>query len=141
MQASLIGGVGITSKWLGACHSLAHPLSSLADIQHGVANALMLPHQMAYSLTGALDRYARIGDALDTSFPAVGTIRQRAETAVEAVRKLVADTGLPTRLQDVGVTKKMIPELAVAAFRDPNWTSNPRSVDQAVLKQLYQKAY
>lgn len=141
MQASLIGGIGITSKWLGACHALAHPLSGLADIQHGVANALMLPHQMAYSLCGALDRYARIGEVLDRSYPVVGTIRQRAEKAVEAVRELVADTGLPIRLQDVGITGKMIPELAAAAFHDSNWVSNPRSVDQAVLEQLYLQAY
>jgi alcohol dehydrogenase class IV len=141
MQAALIGGVGITSKWLGACHSLAHPLSSLADIQHGVANALMLSHQMAYSLTGALNRYARIGQALCASYPVIGTIRQRAEKAVEAVQELVVDTGLPTRLQDVGVTKKMIPELAAGAFHDPNWVSNPRSVSQADLEQLFLQAF
>jgi len=141
MQAALIGGLAITSKWLGACHSLAHPLSSLAGIQHGVANALMLPRQMAYSLSGALERYARIGEALDDSFPVVGTIHQRAEKAVEAVRRLVVDTGLPTRLQEVGVTRNMIPELAAAAFHDPNWVSNPRSVDQAALEQLYLEAF
>jgi alcohol dehydrogenase class IV len=84
MQAALIGGLAITSKWLGACHSLAHPLSSLAGIQHGVANAIMLPHQMDFSLIGALDRYARIGQVPDKSFPVIGTIRQWAEKAVEA---------------------------------------------------------
>lgn len=141
MQAALIGGLAITSKWLGACHSLAHPLSSLAGMQHGVANALMLPHQMAYSLSGALDRYARIGEALDDSFPVIGTIRQRAEKAVEAVRRLVVDTGLPTRLQEVGITQQMIPDLAAAAFHDPNWVSNPRSVDQGALEQLYLEAF
>ena len=141
MQAALIGGLAITSKWLGACHSLAHPLSSLAGIQHGVANALMLPHQMSFSLSGALDRYARIGQALDRSFPVMGTIRQRAENAVEAVHQLAVDTGLPTRLQDVGVTREMIPDLTEGAYHDPNWTSNPCSVSRADLEQLYLKAY
>ena len=56
IAAALIGGVAISSKWLGACHSLAHQLSSFADVQHGLANAIMLPHQMAYSLPGAIER-------------------------------------------------------------------------------------
>jgi alcohol dehydrogenase class IV len=141
MQAALIGGLGITSKWLGACHSLAHPLSSLAGIQHGVANAIMLPHQMDFSLIGAPVRYARIGQALDRSFPVIGTIWQRAERAVEAVHQLVVDTGLPTHLKDVGVTRAMIPDLADGAYHDPNWTSNPRSVTRADLEKLYLKAY
>ncbi len=141
MQAALIGGLAITSKWLGACHSLAHPLSSLAGIQHGVANAIMLPHQMDFSLIGALDRYARIGQALERSFPTIGTIRQQAEKAVEAVSQLVVDTGLPTHLKEVGVTREMIPNLADGAIHDPNWSSNPRTVTRADLEQLYLKAY
>jgi alcohol dehydrogenase class IV len=140
MLGSLIGGIGITSKWLGACHALAHPLSSLAGIQHGIANALMLPHQMAYSLPAALNRYARIAGVLDTRKAINRTVRQQAELAVEAVRKLAEDIGLPTRLRDVGVTPEMIPELAVGAYQDRNWPSNPRSVSQEVMEQLYRQA-
>jgi len=140
MLGSLIGGIGITSKWLGACHALAHPLSSLAGIQHGIANALMLPHQMAYSLPAALDRYARIAGVLNTPKAVGGTVRQQAEQAVEAVRKLAGDIGLPDHLRDVGVTPEMIPELAAGAYRDRNWPSNPRSVSQEVMEQLYRQA-
>ncbi len=141
MLASLLGGIAISSNWLGACHSLAHPLSALAEVQHGLANAIMLPYQMAYSLPGALERYARIGAALDAPYPAGGTLRQRAERAVEAVRELVADTGLPARLSEAGVTEAMIPELARPAYQDSNWASNPRSVNQAVLESLYRQAF
>jgi alcohol dehydrogenase len=141
MLGSLIGGLGITSKWLGACHALSHPLSAMADVQHGVANALMLPHQMAYSLDGALNRYARIGEALNAKHPQTGTIRHKAERAVETVRELVVDTGLPIHLQDVGVTREMIPELAAGAFRDENWLTNPRSINQADLERLYRQAF
>ena len=119
----------------------AECLQEYAGIQHGVANAIMLPHQMNYSLIGAPDRYARIGQALDRSFPVIGTIRQRAEKAVEAVHQLVVDTGLPTHLKDVGVTRKMIADLADGACHDPNWTTNPRMVTRADLEQLYLKAY
>ena len=140
MLGAMIGGIGITSKWLGACHALAHPLSSLAGIQHGIANALMLPHQMAYSLPAALDRYARIGGALDMPKTVSGTIRQQAEQAVKAVRELAVDIGLPTHLRDVGVAPEMIPELAAGAYQDRNWPSNPRSITQKVMEQLYRQA-
>lgn len=138
--AAMIGGVAISSKWLGACHSLAHQLSSFANVQHGLANALMLPHQMAYSLPGAIERYARIGEALGV--PAQGSQRRRAEQAVEAVRQLTCDAGLPTRLRDAGVAEALIPAMAKAAYMvDLNWWTNPRAVDEAALEQLYRAAF
>jgi alcohol dehydrogenase len=138
--AAMIGGIGISSKWLGACHSLAHQLSSFADVQHGVANAIMLPRQMAYSMIGALERYARVGEALGV--PAEGSVRQRAERAVEAVRELNIDVGLPTRLRDVGVTEEMIKGMAYNAYHiDLNWLTNPRMVSEAAMADLYRQAF
>jgi alcohol dehydrogenase class IV len=138
--AAMIGGIAISSKWLGACHSLAHQLSGFANVQHGVANALMLPHQMAYSLTGALERYARVAEALGV--PPEGSLRQRAERAIEAVRELTVDVGLPIRLRDVGVTEEMIPGMAYNAYNiDLNWWTNPRMVNEAVMEQLYRAAF
>jgi alcohol dehydrogenase len=70
-----------------------------------------------------------------------GTIRHKAQRAVETVRDLVVDTGLPTRLPDVGVTREMIPELSTGAYEDQNWLTNPRSINQADLEQLYRQAF
>jgi alcohol dehydrogenase class IV len=137
--AAMIGGIAISSKWLGACHSLAHQLSSFANVQHGLANSIMLPHQMAYSLVGALEKYARVGLALGV--PPEGSVRQRAERAVEAVRQLAVDAGLPTRLRDVDVTEEMIPGMAQNAYIDLNWRTNPRTVTEAVMEQLYRDAF
>ncbi len=141
MLASLIGGIGIAAKQLGACHSLAHPLSSLANVQHGLANALMLPYQMEYSLPGALERYARIGKALDGPYQQADTLRQRALGAVEAVRLLSQDTGLPPRLSEAGVTQEQIGPLGKAAHADLNWMSNPRPVSEEILTELFFQAY
>ena len=139
-QAALIGGVAISSKWLGACHSLAHQLSGFANVQHGLANAIMLPHQMAYSLPGAMERYAQIGAALGA--PQDGGLRRRAEATVEAVAQLSRDVGLPARLRDVGVDEALIPEMAKYAYSvDLNWWTNPRSVSEVVMEQLYRAAY
>ncbi len=143
MEAAMIGGIAISSNWLGACHSLAHQLSSFADVPHGVAIALTLPVQMAYSLSGSPERYARIGAALDASHPLQeGSLTQRAQRAVDAVRELIADIGLPGRLQDVGVSQDLIPAMARSAYKaDTNWMTNPLRVDEAVLEDLYRQAY
>lgn len=141
MEASLIGGIAISSKWLGACHSLAHPLSSLAGLHHGLACAIMLPHQMAYSLEGAVERYAAVAAALDPNSPPIGPVQERAEGAVTAVRQLMQDIEIPLRLRDVGVARELIPALAKAAYIDLNWWTNPRQVDEGVMGRLYEAAY
>ncbi len=136
--AALIGGLALNGKWGGACHSAAHQLSTFADVHHGVANALMLPYQMAYSLVGALERYARVADALGAA--PTGGLRQRAEAAVEAVRQLSTDVGLPARLSEVGITAEMIPAMAKNAYRDDSWATNPRRVSEDVFADWYRAA-
>lgn len=139
MLASTIGGIAISSKWLGACHSLAHQLSSVAGVHHGVAVALMLPHQMAFSLKGAPQRYAQIAAALDGDPPVVP--RCGPERAAEAVRDLIGEVGLPLRLRDAGVARETIPALADNAFVDLNWTTNPCAITRDDMAQLYEIAY
>lgn len=141
MLGSLMGGIAISSKWLGACHALAHPLSALANVPHGVANAIMLPHQMEYSLPGALERYARIAYALDPSIKSGMSNRHLATLAIESVRHLLVDCNLPARLRDVGVSDDLLTALGVAAIQDSNWQTNPRRIDQKGLEMLYRAAY
>lgn len=141
MEAALLGGIAISSNWLGACHSLAHQLSSFANVHHGVAIGLMLPHQMQFSLIGALERYAEIGQALTPQRRPGNTLQRRAKHAVEAVRRLIGDIGLPTNLIDAGVERDLIPAMAASAYQnDLNWTTNPRRVSQDDLEQLYHRA-
>ncbi len=141
MQGALIGGIAISSRWLGAAHSLAHQLSSVADVHHGLACSLMLPPQMEFSLPGAMERYARVGAALDPALGANGEVQRRAEGAVMAVRRLVDDVGLPARLRDVGISEAIIPELAEHAYIDLNWTTNPVPVTPADLEAMYRAVY
>jgi alcohol dehydrogenase class IV len=139
-NAAMMGGIAISSKWLGACHSLAHQLSGFANVQHGLANAIMLPHVMRFNLPGALDKYARVNAALGGS--TAGTMRQQAESAVRLVEQLNADVGLPVRLRDVGVSEDMIAPMAkFATTVDLNWWTNPRDVSEAVMTQLYRAAF
>lgn len=140
MLGAMIGGIAISSRWLGAAHALAHQLSTFAGVHHGLACSLMLPHQMAFSLPAAVERYSHIAAALDPSYagqtgPAV------AEAAVDAVSRLAAAVGLPVRLRDVGVTETMIPELTRHARVDLNWATNPRPVTENDLEAMYRAAF
>ena len=136
--AAMIGGLALNSKWCGACHSLAHQLSTFGHVHHGVAIALILPHQMRYSLIGAIEKYAQIGQAL--GIETGGSVRQQAERAVEAVQELVADLGLPASLRSVGITEEMLPAMAKNAYIDDSWAANPRTVSEAVMEQLFRAA-
>ncbi len=140
LQASMIGGIAISSKWLGACHSLAHPLSSLADMHHGLACGMMLPHQMWYSHVGALERYAAVAEALMPG-DVCRSVREQAQGAVTAVHNLLTDIDLPTCLRDAGVSEDLISALAKAAITDLNWWTNPRAVSEDVMADLYQQAW
>jgi alcohol dehydrogenase class IV len=141
LLASFLGGVAISSNWLGACHALAHPLSGIANVPHGLANAIMLPHQMRFSLPAALERYARIAAALDPATAGIGPVERQAEAAVQAVATLLRDVGLPTRLSDAGVREDQIPALSAQAIGDANWRTNPRPVTQGDLEALYRQAF
>jgi alcohol dehydrogenase class IV len=140
MLAALLGGIAISSRWLGATHSLAHQLSTFAEVHHGLACSLMLPVQMTFSLPAAVDRYAQVAAALDPGGRG-GSARERAEHAVVAVQRLISDIGLPTRLRDVGVTEEMIPDMTRHARIDLNWTTNPRAVSVQDLEMMYRQAY
>ncbi len=140
MLASMLGGIAISSRWLGAAHSLAHQLSGIAHVHHGLACALMLPAQMQFSLPGALARYAQVAQALDP-IPTPGSVREEAERAVTAVRQLMIDIDLPLRLRDVGVTETMIPVLADNAIIDLNWTTNPRAITRDQMEMLYKETF
>lgn len=140
LLASMLGGIAISSRWLGACHALAHQLSTIADIHHGLACAMMLPTQMQFSLPGTLERYAHIAQALAPA-ATPGSVRDEASRAVTAVRDLMIDLNLPLRLRDVGVSEAMIPELADNAIIDLNWTTNPRAINRDQMEELYWATY
>lgn len=135
MMGAMLGGIAISSRWLGACHSLAHQLSGFANVHHGHACAIMLPHTMEYNLNDAAEPYALVAAALNGSGTAT------AETAVTRVHQLNQEVGLPTRLREVGVTEEMIPPMAHNATIDLNWTTNPCPIGESEMAALYWKAF
>lgn len=129
MMASTMGAVAF-QKGLGVIHSLAHPLSSVAGVSHGLANAIIMPHALRFNAEKAPDRVADVA-------PALGTDDVSGEGAAEAVLELCRQIGLPTRLSDAGVSKDMIPKLTEKAMQDGCHTCNPRQCQPEDMESLF----
>ena len=131
--ASLMGAVAF-QKGLGVVHSLAHPLSSLLDTHHGLANAVNLPYGMEFNIEGSEEMFARVADVL-------GLSERSGKAVVSYLHELNARIGVPARLREIGVRPDHLEELsdlAVADFAHPN---NPRPVSRSDFRGLYEAAY
>jgi len=129
MIASLMGAVAF-QKGLGVVHSLAHPLSSLLDTHHGLANAVNLPYGMRYNIKGSEDKFRKIARTMELS-------GETGTAVVDRLFELNQELGLPLHLRDIGVTKDHIEELSDLAFADFCHPNNPRPVSREDFKKLY----
>jgi 4-hydroxybutyrate dehydrogenase len=137
--ASMMGALAF-QKGLGAVHSLAHQLSTEADVHHGVANAVMLPHVMRFNISHAREELAQVARALGEKVDSL-TAAQAAEQACVGVARLSSSIGLPSRLRDVGVKEKQIPAMAEKAMGDWCHPFNPRPCTKEDMLALYRGAY
>jgi alcohol dehydrogenase len=137
--ASTMGALAF-SKGLGAVHSLAHQLSTDADIPHGVANAIMLPPVMEFNLEFATQEYADIASAMGVDTRGM-SVMEAAKASVESVRQLSQDIVIPGRLRDAGLKAESIPAMAVKAMTDHCHMSNPRGCTQENMTALYEAAF
>jgi len=143
MMASIMGAVAF-QKGLGSTHSLAHPLSTIAGMHHGLSNALMLPHVMRFNLSAVEPRLADLAVVMGRANRAAtdGVSRRvAAEAAIEEIEKLNADIGIRPGLRHHGVTQQMIPALAAKAMEDGCRLLNPRPTSLKDMEELYRQAY
>jgi alcohol dehydrogenase class IV len=130
--ASLMGAVAF-QKGLGVVHSLAHPLSSLLDTHHGLANAINIPYGMEFNIEGFESKFSQIAKAL--SLP-----QESGEAVVRYLFELNEQINIPRKLSSIGVRQEHIEtlsDLALADFAHPN---NPKPVNREDFKKLYLKA-
>lgn len=130
--ASLMGAVAF-QKGLGVVHSLAHPLSSLLDTHHGLANAVNIPYGMEFNIPGCEQKFRRIARTLSLE-------KEDGEGVVQYLLDLNTRIGIPHRLREIGVKEEHIEtlaDLAIADFAHPN---NPKPVSREDFRALYQKA-
>lgn len=136
-----MAGMGFSNVGLGLVHGMAHPLSAFYDTPHGVANAILLPPVMAYNADFTGDKYRDIAKAMGVPNTERMSIQEARQAAVNAVRQLSQDVGIPANLRSVGVREEDIPALARSAFEDVCTGGNPRETSIPEIEQLYRAIY
>jgi alcohol dehydrogenase len=140
-RGSYYAGISITNAGTGLCHAMAYPLGSAYHVPHGMANALLLPAVLEYNLVADLPKMARVAEAMGEPVDGLSD-RAAAELAVEAVRQLSRDVGLPGGLREVGV-----PEAALEGFVEGTLsaqrliTNNPRVPTAEGVLAVYRASY
>ena len=131
-----IAGMGFSNVGLGIVHSMAHPLGALYDTPHGVANAIILPTVMAYNAPATGTKYKDIAEAMGVDTTGMSQEEYR-QAAIDAVKKLSQDVGIPTDLKDI-VKEEDLDFLSESAYADACRPGNPRETSVAEIKELYQ---
>ena len=136
--AQYIAAQAFSNVGLGLVHGMAHPMGSLHDIAHGVANALLLPTIMEFNMPTRIEKFGVIAETMGVDTKGM-TPEQAAQAAVDAVRALSIRVGIPQHLTDLGITEKDIPALAAQAIADVCTPGNPREVTESQIVELYKK--
>ena len=127
-------------KGLGAVHSLAHQLSTEANIPHGVANAILLPEVMVFNRSHAVDGYADIAAALGVDTAGMLT-KEAADAAIAEIRSLNEEFSIPKGLGIAGLKWERIPKIAKDAMLDHCYKFNPRPCTEADMRDLFEAAF
>lgn len=138
--AQYVAGMAFSNVGLGCVHSMAHPLGARFDIAHGVANALLLPIVMEYNMPAAKEKYCDIAKAMGVDITGM-SVDEGAKAAVDAVKKLSIDLGIPQTLREINIPESALAQLANDAFNDVCTGGNPREITEADILELYRKAY
>jgi acetaldehyde dehydrogenase/alcohol dehydrogenase len=155
-NAACIAAIAFSNAAVGVNHALAHAFGARFGVAHGRANALMLPHVIAYNASVptkftpspnqrgyiAKKKYATIADLLGLGGR---TIDEKVQSLVAATEELLDQLAIPRSIAELGISKdefeRAMPDLAKIAFDDPSWRSNPRMPLVSELVELFWSAY
>jgi len=134
--AQYVAGMGFSNVGLGIVHSMAHGLGALYDTPHGVANAIILPTIMEYNAPCTGEKYRDIAKAMGVTGTETMSQDEYRKAAVEAVKQLAADVGIPADLKEI-VKDEDVQFLAESAFADACRPGNPRDTSVEEIAALY----
>jgi alcohol dehydrogenase class IV len=141
LLGSLLAGQAFANSPVAAVHALAYPLGGHYHIPHGLSNALVLPHVLAFNLPAAALIY---GEIAADAFPELGrvAVSNRAERFVESLAALSADLNLPTRLREMDIGENALAMLATDAMKQTRLlVNNPRPLAEADALAIYRAAW
>ncbi|HAG56440.1 MAG: lactaldehyde reductase [Oscillospiraceae bacterium] len=132
-----IAGMGFSNVGLGIAHSMAHTLGAVYDTPHGVACAMMLPIVMEYNADCTGEKYREIARAMGVSNVDAMSQEEYRKAAVDSVRKLSEDVGIPAKLE--ALEESDLDFLAESAYADACRPGNPKDTSVEDLKDLFRK--
>jgi acetaldehyde dehydrogenase / alcohol dehydrogenase len=155
-NAACIAAIAFSNAAVGVNHALAHAFGARFGVSHGRANALMLPHVIAYNAAVpskfapspnqkgyvAHRKYATMADLLGLEG---NTVDEKVNSLIAATEQLLDRVAIPRSIADLGISKdefeRAMPDLAKIAFDDPSWRSNPRMPLVSEMVELFWLAY
>ncbi|SDI97062.1 alcohol dehydrogenase [Ferrimonas sediminum] len=137
--AQFLAGMAFNNASLGYVHAMAHQLGGFYDLPHGVCNAILLPHVQAYNAQVVPERLAKVAQFMGVDISGM-TDEQGAEAALEAIRTLSKDIGIPANLTELGVKEEDIPTLATNALNDACGLTNPKQATHEEISALFKGA-
>lgn len=143
MLGALQAGIAFSNSSVALVHGMSRPIGANFHVPHGVSNAVLLGVVTEFSLIGNPRRYARIAQAMGEDISGLSEM-DAAETAADAVRRLIKDVKIPS-LQALGIEEKklkeMAPQMAEAAIASGSPGNNPRIATKEEIIELYDLAY
>ena len=131
-----VAGMGFSNVGLGIVHSMAHALGAVYDTPHGVANAILLPTVMEYNAPATGEKYREIARAMGVEGVDQMSQEEYRRAAVEAVKKLSQDVGIPAGLKEIA-KEEDVQFLAESAYADACRPGNPRDTSVEEIAALY----
>lgn len=134
-------GLAFANAPVAGVHALAYPLGGIHHLPHGLSNALMLRHVLQHNAEAARDDYAQLAEILVPDCAGQGS-QARCATLIDALDRMVTDSGLKPRLRDHGIPQSDIPMLAREAMKQQRLlVNNPCPIDEADAARLYEAAW
>ena len=139
MLASMQAGLAFSNAILGAVHAMSHSLGGFLDLPHGLCNAMLLEHVVAYNFRSAEERFRRVAEAMgiDTRGMGRSEIQKRLMNRIILLKRTV---GLEAKLSELGVSVSDIPSLSGFALQDPCILTNPRKSSLRDVQVVYEEA-
>lgn len=138
--ASTIAGAAFMNGGLGVVHGIAQTIGAFAHVAHGTANALLLPYCMERNVVGNLEKFRNIAVALGENVEGL-SLREAADTAVDAVFRLAQDLRVPMTLKEVGVNRGMFGDIAKDVINYRLLAVNPCKITEKDVIEILENAY
>lgn len=141
LLAANLGGAAFTSGGLGAVHGLAYVLGTDYHMAHGRSNAIMLPHVMSFNMTGNLQKYTDIAQAMGEHVEGL-SLYEAAEKSVNAVKRLLTTVNISFNLSFYGILKEDLPKLVEGGMKQSRlFVPNPRDLSEEDVRSIYEGAF